>query len=136
MKTNPADEIKLLPVLIRAAGWSCSEVHTRGDLIVGASDKTPHDDGGIRVFTGVSFNVSIVNGEMDDMYTGEKYTELKVRLSWPGHGTTTRVNTADQVMFWLGKLMPVAVEDYNKSVEAIRSRIVKKKAEQFPKSQT
>lgn len=55
---------------------------------------------GITLFTGTAFQVIAREGD------------LKVRVAWPGQFTTTySCFTADQVVWWLGKILDLADRD-------------------------
>lgn len=93
----PLEEIYKLPELIRASGWVCSEVENAS--IQGSSGPSKKIRG-ITVYQGIDFSIT---ARRDD---------FKVRIGWPGELTTTiSVYTATQVIFWLGKMMEVALQD-------------------------
>lgn len=99
-------ELARLPALLREAGWSCSEVKAEypgsagpGDWIQGSSGPT-ETTSGITLFTGTAFQV-IAREE-----------DLKVRVAWPAQGTTTySCFSAEQVVWWLGKILEMADKD-------------------------
>jgi hypothetical protein len=104
-------ELAKLPALLREMGWSCTEVKPEypgsagpGDWVQGSSGPTEGGSGegpmSIRVMTGVPFQV-IAREE-----------DLKVRVGWPAQGTTTySCSSADQVVWWLGKILDMAEKD-------------------------
>lgn len=106
---NPKEEILLLPNLIREKGWDCSDVRENGTFMMGASDPPepidPNAKGAaaIRVYSGVAFNITA------------REEDLKVRIAWPGQFTTSfSCSSAEQVVWWLGKMIAIAEEDYKR----------------------
>jgi len=99
-------ELARLPLLLRERGWSSSEVKADypgssgpGDWIQGSSGPT-ETASGITLFTGTPFQV-IAREE-----------DLKVRVGWPAQGTTTYTcYSAEQVEWWLGKILELADKD-------------------------
>jgi hypothetical protein len=103
---NPAEELKRLPKLLREKGWSSSNVKEHyasvepGQWLQGSSGPcdTHH---GITLFTGTAFQVIA------------REDDLKVRVAWPGQFTTTySCYTAEQVVWWLGKILELADKDH------------------------
>jgi len=99
---EPREELKRLPEMLKEHGWSASPIHCNysatspGDWLQGSSGPTETHQG-ITLFTGTAFQV-IAREE-----------DLKVRVGWPGQMTTTYTCfTAEQVVWWLSKLLPLA----------------------------
>jgi hypothetical protein len=99
-------ELAKLPLLLRERGWSSSEVKVDylgskgpGDWIQGSSGPT-ETTSGITLFTGTPFQVIA------------REDDLKVRVGWPGQMTTSySCYDADQVVWWLGKILELADKD-------------------------
>lgn len=98
-------ELDKLPGLLREKGWSSTEVKDHyantepGFWLQGSSGPT-ETHGGITLFTGTAFQVIA------------REDDLKVRVAWPGQFTTTYTcYSADQVVWWLGKLLELADKD-------------------------
>jgi hypothetical protein len=103
---NPAEELKRLPKLLREKGGSSSDVKEHytsiklSEWLQGSSGPcdTHH---GITLFTSTAFQVIA------------REDDLKVRVAWPGQFTTTySCYTAEQVVWWLGKILELADKDY------------------------
>lgn len=99
-------ELARLPRLLRERGWSSSEVKEDyhgfagpGCWIQGSSGPT-ETTSGITLYTGTPFQVIA------------REDDLKVRVGWPGQFTTTySCYTAEQVEYWLGKILELADKD-------------------------
>jgi hypothetical protein len=99
------DELKRLPQLLQERGWSCSEIRegysssSPGNWIQGSSGPCEKHHG-ITIYMGTAFQVIA----RDD--------DLKVRVAWPGQFSTTySCYTADQVVWWLDKILVMAERD-------------------------
>jgi hypothetical protein len=99
-------ELDKLPKLLREKGWSSSEVKEKyantepGSWLQGSSGPT-ETHSGITLFTGTAFQVIA------------REDDLKVRVGWPGQFTTTYTcYSAEQVVWWLGKILELADKDY------------------------
>jgi len=102
---NTRDELKRLPQLLQERGWSCSEIRdsysssSPGNWIQGSSGPREQHQG-ITIYTGTAFQVIA------------REDDLKVRVAWPGQFTTTySCYTAEQVVWWLGKVLDLADRD-------------------------
>lgn len=102
---DPSAELQRLPKLLREKGWSSSEVKNHygimepGEWLQGSSGPTETCQG-ITLFTGTAFQVIV------------REDDLKVRVGWPGQFTTTySCYTAEQVVWWLGKILELADKD-------------------------
>ncbi len=102
---DPSTELKRLPQLLREKGWSSSDVKSNygvmepGEWLQGSSGPTETYQG-ITLFTGTAFQVIV------------REDDLKVRVGWPGQFTTTySCYTAEQVVWWLGKILEMADKD-------------------------
>lgn len=98
-------ELDKLPSLLREKGWSSTEVKERysnvepGFWLQGSSGPIEGDD--IKVMTGTAFQVIA------------REDDLKVRVGWPGQFSTTySCFSAEQVVWWLGKILDLAERDY------------------------
>jgi len=102
---DPSTELKRLPKLLQEKGWSSSDIRADygvmepGEWIQGSSGPCEKHQG-ITIYMGTAFQVIA------------RENDLKVRVAWPGQFPTTySCYTAEQVVWWLSKILDMADKD-------------------------